>query len=209
MGISISRDGRTALISRGGHGAPGGSEVMLVDLQRGFVSTAKDEFGAPSGVAYSPDNAAFLVVEFAASRVQHLKLHSDTVASTMSWPQDGSLSPGSVVFTLRGFEQSHVQNPGIDPNYWAYNGDWFLMPGKVVNGRPVFENHNDTGWTHGYIAWHDGYWRGTCSSDGSPYRIGDAPWDDANRWGGKCDMLVKSDAMHPNAIDSNATCLHN
>ena len=123
----------------------------------------------------------------------------------MEWPQDGSLSRGPVVFTLHGFEQSHVQNPGIDSNYWVYNGDWFLMPGNEVNSRPVFENHNDSGWTHRYFVWSNGYWRGTCSSSGSPYPIGQAPWDDAQRWGGVCDMLVKSDATHPTLIDSNAT----
>lgn len=122
------------------------------------------------------------------------------------WPQDCLVTCSSrmVVFTLSGFEQSHVQNPGIDSNYCVYNGDYFLMPGKEVNGRPVFENHNNTGWTHRYFIWHDGYWRGCCGSGGSPHRKGDAPWDDAKRWNGDCDMLVKSSAMHPNAIDSSA-----
>jgi hypothetical protein len=125
-------------------------------------------------------------------------------AKMVKTPQDGSLSGGPVVFTLSGFEDSHKQNPGIDQNYWVYNDDWFLMPGKEINEHPVFENHNDEGWTHRYFAWSDGYWRGFCSARGAPYDGGEAPWDSLE-WDGVCDMLVKSDAMHPTLIDSDAT----
>ena len=103
------------------------------------------------------------------------------------------------------------------------------MPGKMVNSRPIFEKH-EMDWGHRYFMWCDGYWRAFCGplngeyvrvpypadaaavARGAPGWPGEAPWDapweDPDRWGGLCDLMVKSDAMHPNSIESTATWMH-
>lgn len=104
------------------------------------------------------------------------------------------------IFRLDGFEQSHIEHPGIDPNYGnCYNGPYWLAEGKTVSGRPVYENHNPTPsfphrFTHRYVAFYDGYWRGVCAKDdggGSDHN----PWDKDSSWAGQCDMMVCSDVL--------------
>ena len=108
--------------------APGGSEVMLVDLQRGFISRAKMARSPLPGSPTRPTMPLSLVAEF--SRVQHLKLHSDGETHNELAARWLLVARPCRVCCAALSSRSNAE-PWNRPQLLGLYGDWFPMPGKV------------------------------------------------------------------------------